>query len=200
VSFESEYNLWCKFDVNNIWGVKIKSKQVYFLKELKTKNSDKVLKTLLRGDNRVSKLYNCSNKPVSASEERLVSEYCSLFLFECTPTFILYHQHSACWSGLFNYFLLCRILGGGLKIFVDNFWVDNFVWGGYSQYWGVAPPPPKKKSIYDISIEHFIVYYNKTNYIYRMYKKIGNQTSARYYTWITWRMNNCFSYSERSGF
>jgi hypothetical protein len=92
VSFESEYNLWCKFDVNNIWDVKIKSRQVYFLKELKTKNSDKALKTLLRGDNRVSKLYNCSNKPVNASEERFVSEYCSLFLFECTPTFILYHQ------------------------------------------------------------------------------------------------------------
>ena len=34
-----------------------------------------------------------------------------LFLFECAPTFILYHQHSACWSGLFNYFLLCHILG-----------------------------------------------------------------------------------------
>ena len=59
---------------NNIWGVKIKSRQVYFLKELKTKNSvrknskrslrasyshDKALQTLFREDNRVSKLYNC---------------------------------------------------------------------------------------------------------------------------------------------
>ena len=39
MSFESEYNLWCKSDVNNIWGVKIKSRQDYFLKELKTKNN-----------------------------------------------------------------------------------------------------------------------------------------------------------------
>jgi hypothetical protein len=39
VSFESEYNLWCNSNVNNIWGVKIKSRQVYFLKELKTKNN-----------------------------------------------------------------------------------------------------------------------------------------------------------------
>jgi hypothetical protein len=65
VSFESEYNLWCNSDANNIWGVKIKSRQVYFLKELKTKNNvrknskrslqasylhDKALQTLLRGD------------------------------------------------------------------------------------------------------------------------------------------------------
>ena len=98
-----------KLDVNNIWGVKISSRQDCFLKELKTKNNvrknskrslqasylhDKALQTLFRGDNRVSKLYNCSNKPVNASEEQLV------FLFECTPMFILYHQHSARWSGL----------------------------------------------------------------------------------------------------
>jgi hypothetical protein len=66
VSFESEYNLWCNSDVNNIWGVKIKSRQVYFLKELKTKNNvrknskrslrasylhDKALQTLFREDN-----------------------------------------------------------------------------------------------------------------------------------------------------
>ena len=65
VLFESEYNLWCNSDVNNIWGAKIKSRQVYFLKELKTKNSvrknskhslrasyshDKALQTLFRGD------------------------------------------------------------------------------------------------------------------------------------------------------
>jgi hypothetical protein len=36
--------------------------------------------------------------------------------------------------------------------------------------------------------------------LYRVYKKKGNRTSARYYTWITRRMNNWFSYSERSGF
>jgi hypothetical protein len=30
--------------------------------------------------------------------------------------------------------------------------------------------------------------------------KKGNRTSARYYTWITRRMNNWFSSSERSGF
>jgi hypothetical protein len=94
VLFESEYNLWCNSDVNNIWGVKIKSGQVYCLKELKTKNSvrknskrslrasnshEKALQTLFREDNRVSKLYNCSNKPVNASEERLVSECFTVF-------------------------------------------------------------------------------------------------------------------------
>jgi uncharacterized membrane protein YbaN (DUF454 family) len=36
--------------------------------------------------------------------------------------------------------------------------------------------------------------------LYRVYKKKGNRTSARYYTWITRRMNNWFTYSERSGF
>ena len=86
----------CNSDVNNIWGVKIKSRQVYFLKELKTKNNvrknskrslqasyfhDKALQTLFRGDNRVSKLYNCSNKPVNASEEGSVSEYCTVFFY-----------------------------------------------------------------------------------------------------------------------
>ena len=39
-----------------------------------------------------------------------------LFLFECTPTFILYHQHSARWSGLFNYLFIMPIIGG-----VENF-------------------------------------------------------------------------------
>ena len=63
---------------------------------------------------------------MNASEERLVSEYC-LFLFECTPTFILYHQHSVRWSGLFNYFLLCRILGGGVEIFFGGV---NILFGG----------------------------------------------------------------------
>ena len=36
-----------------------------------------------------------------------------LFLFECTPTFILYHQHSACWSELFNYLFIMPNIGGG---------------------------------------------------------------------------------------
>ena len=40
---------------------------------------DKALQTLFREDNRVSKLYNCSNKPVNASEQRLVSECCTVF-------------------------------------------------------------------------------------------------------------------------
>jgi hypothetical protein len=35
--------------------------------------------------------------------------------------------------------------------------------------------------------------------LYKVYKKKGNRTSARYYMWITRRMNNWFSYSERSG-
>jgi hypothetical protein len=39
VSFESEYNLLYNSDVNNIWGVKIKSRHDYFQKELKTKNN-----------------------------------------------------------------------------------------------------------------------------------------------------------------
>ena len=55
-----------------------------------------------------STIYDATPKPVNASKCNL-----SLSLFECTPTFILYHQHSARWSRLFNYFLLCRILGGG---------------------------------------------------------------------------------------
>ena len=145
-------------NVNNIRGVKITSRQDYFIKELKTKNNvrknskrslqasylhDKALQNLFRGDNRVSKLYNCSNKPVNASEEQLVSEYCTscLFLLECTPTFILYHQHSARWSGLFNYFLLCRIFGG-LKISLEGW---TFCLGGaIANIGGVAPPPPPK--------------------------------------------------------
>ena len=147
-------------NVNNIRGVKITSRQDYFIKELKTKNNirknskrslqasylhDKALQNLFRGDNRVSKLYNCSNKPVNASEEQLVSEYCTshLFLFECIPMFILYHQHSARWSGLFNYFLLCRILGGGVEnLFVG---VDILFGGGaIANIGGGGSTPPHK--------------------------------------------------------
>ena len=118
---------------NNIWGVKIKSRQVYFLKELKTKNSvrknskrslrasyshDKALQTLFREDNRVSKLYNCSNKLVNASEERLVSECCTTVALSFSVrvysyTFILYHQHSARWSGLLNNLFITPNIGGG---------------------------------------------------------------------------------------
>ena len=128
--FESEYNLCrCNSDVNNIWGVKIKSRQVYFLKELKTKNSvrknskhslrasyshDKALQTLFREDNRVSKLYNCSNKPVNASEERLVSECCTVFF--CSSVLLrLFCIINTLHIGV-DYliiYLLCRILGGG---------------------------------------------------------------------------------------
>jgi hypothetical protein len=142
VLFESEYNLWCNSDVNNIWGIKIKYRQVYFLKELKTKNSvrknskrslrasyshDKALQTLFREDNRVSKLYNCSNKPVNASEERLVSECCTVFF--CSSVLLrLFCIINTLHVGV-DYlliYLLCRILGGG-----------------------VAPPAPPRKSVYD---------------------------------------------------
>jgi hypothetical protein len=51
-----------------------------------------------------------------------------LFLFECTPTFILYHQHSARWSGLFNYLFITPNIGErGLKYFWRG---GHFVWGG----------------------------------------------------------------------
>ena len=56
---------------------------------------------------------------MNASEEQLV------FLFECTPTFILYHQHSARWSGLFNYFYYAKYWGG-VKIFLRG---GHFIWG-----------------------------------------------------------------------
>jgi hypothetical protein len=115
VLFDSKYNLWCNSDVNNIWGVKIKSRQlVYFLKELKLKTKisvrknskrslrasyshDKALQTLF-GEDII--LYNCSNKPLNAS------------VFFCSK----YHEHSACWSGLFNYLFIMPNIGG-----VENF-------------------------------------------------------------------------------
>jgi hypothetical protein len=129
VSFESKCNLWCNSDVNNIWGVKIKSRQVYFVKELKTKNNvrknskrslrasylhDKALQTLFRGDNRVSKLYNCSNKSVDASEERLVSECCTVFFYLSVllRLFCIINTLHVGVDYLIIY-LLCRILGGG---------------------------------------------------------------------------------------
>ena len=51
--------------------------------------------------------------------------------------FILYHQHSACWSGLFNYFFIMPNIEGG----VENFFggvvilfgggvIANIGWGG----------------------------------------------------------------------
>ena len=76
-----------------------------------------------------------------------------LFLFGCTPTFILYHQHSARWSGLFNYFLLCRILGGGVENFFGG--VDILFEGVIANIGRVAPPcPPPTKSVYGDKIIH----------------------------------------------
>jgi hypothetical protein len=133
VSFESEYNLWCNSDVNNIWGVKIKSRQVYFLKELKTKNNvrknskrslqasylhDKALQTLLREDNRVSKLYNFSNKPVNASEERLVSECCTVFF---------------CSSVLLRLFCITNTLHVGVDYLIIFYYAEY--WGGWKFFW-----------------------------------------------------------------
>ena len=96
---------------------------------------DKALQTLFRGDKRVSKLYNCSNKPVNASEERLVSEYCTVFfylsvllrLFCIINTLhvgvdyliIFYYAEYGGWGGG----------GGGVEIFFGG--VDILFGGGY---------------------------------------------------------------------
>ena len=107
---------------------------------------DKALQTLFREDNKVSKLYNCSNKPVNASEERLVSECCTVFFCsECTPTFILYHQHSARWSGLFNYLFIMPIIGGGGGNFFFEGW--TFCLGVIANIGGGGEAPPRK-SVY----------------------------------------------------
>jgi hypothetical protein len=109
------------------------ARQDYFLKTKNNvrKNSkrflqasylhDKALQTLFRGDNRVSKLYNCSNKPVNASECNF-----SLSLFEYTPTFILYHQHMH--VGV-DYLIIVYYAEywGGVKIFLRG---GHFAWGG----------------------------------------------------------------------
>ncbi len=44
------------------------------------------------------------NKPANASEE-------------CSPMFILYHQHPACWSGLFKYLFIIPNIGEGVENF-----------------------------------------------------------------------------------
>ena len=74
---------------------------------------------------------------MNASEERVL--HC-LFLFECTPTFILYHQNSARWSGP-----NIGGGGGGVEIFFGG--VD-ILFGG-----GLAPPAPPRKSVYGVT--HF---------------------------------------------
>ena len=73
---------------------------------------DKALQTLFRGDNRVSKLYNCSNKPVNTSEERLVSEYCTVFFYL---------------SVLLRLFCIINTLHVG---------VDYLIIFYYAEYWG----------------------------------------------------------------
>jgi hypothetical protein len=55
-------------------------------------------------------------------------------------------------------------------------------------------------SLFLLICDLFIIKSVLITMIYRVYKKKGNRTSARYYTWSTRRMNNWFSYSERSGF
>jgi hypothetical protein len=72
----------------------------------------KALQTLFRGDNRVSKLYNCSNKPVNASEERLVSEGCTVFFYL---------------SVLLRLFCIINTLHVG---------VDYLIIFYYAEYWG----------------------------------------------------------------
>ena len=86
---------------------------------------DKALQTLFRGDNRVSKLYNCSNKPVNASYERLVSECCTVFF--CSSVLLrLFCIINTLHVGVeyLSIYLLCRILGG-----VENFFggVDTMI-------------------------------------------------------------------------
>jgi hypothetical protein len=131
------------------------------LKELKTKNNvrknskrslrasylhDKALQTLFRGDNRVSKLYNCSNKPVNASDERLVSECCTVF-FYLSVLLRLFCIINALHVGVeyLSIYLLCRILG------IENFFGGvDILFGGVIANIRVAPPctPPPRKSVY----------------------------------------------------
>jgi hypothetical protein len=101
VSFESEYNLWCNSDINNNWGVKIKSRQVYFLKELKTKNNVPKIPDFPSEQaicmRRHCKLYSgviieFQNFTIAPINQWM---HC-LFLFECTPTFILIISSTLC--------------------------------------------------------------------------------------------------------
>ena len=59
---------------------------------------------------------NCSNKPANASEE-------------CSPTFILYHNTLHVGVDFLSIYLLYRILGRGLKIFLEGW---TFCLGAYS--------------------------------------------------------------------
>jgi hypothetical protein len=107
---------------------------------------DKALQTLFREDNRVSKLYNCSNKPVNASEERLVSECCTVFF--CSSVLLrLFCIINTLHVGV-DYliiYLLCRILGGGVEIFFGGV---NILFGRViANIGGSTPlqPPPRQK-------------------------------------------------------
>ena len=68
-----------------------------------------------------------------------------LFLFECTPTFILYHQHSARWSGLFNYLFIMPIIGGGGGNFFFEGW--TFCLGVIANIGGGRKHPPENPSM-----------------------------------------------------
>jgi hypothetical protein len=50
-----------------------------------------------------------------------------------------------------------------------------------------------------IQVQHILKFIH-ISILYRVYQKKGNRNSARYYTWITRRMNNWFSYSESQAF
>ena len=93
-----------------------------------------------------SKLYNCSNKPMNASEERLVSDCCTVFF--CSSVLLrLFCIINTLHVGV-DYliiYLLCRILGGGGEIFFGG--VD-ILFGGVIATPCTPPPPPPRKSAY----------------------------------------------------
>ena len=115
---------------------------------------DKALQTLFRGDNRVSKLYNCSNKPVNSSEERLVSQCCTVFFYLgvllrlfCTINtlhvgvdYLIIFYYAEYWGG-----------GGVENIFGG---VDILFEGVIANIGRVAPPCPPTKSVYGDKIIH----------------------------------------------
>ena len=107
---------------------------------------DKALQTLFRRDNRVSKLYNCSNKPVNASEERLVSEYCTVFLYLSVllRLFCIINTLHVGVDYLIIFYYAEYWGGGGSKYFWRG---GHFVWGGYSYYWGGGVAPPQNPSV-----------------------------------------------------
>ena len=102
-------------------------------------------------DNRVSKLYNCSNKPVNASEERLVSEYCTVF-FYLSVLLRLFCIINTLHVGV-DYLIIFYYAEywGGLKIFLEGWTfclgggvIANIGRGSTS----LQPPPPHTKSVY----------------------------------------------------